>query len=192
MSDTDNTLKGQYAAQVAADISRNEEELALLRARLEALETDLSVLRNVQEALELTVEKSTALTGGPSGSGKTGNTAKVSESARSRPQGVVPRSRGAHRSPRDGGRGKRQSPTLRELVENCLVEQGAPTAAAEVAAVIAERHPERNASIPVVRGALENLVARNRAERTKQGSSVFYSIPSARQETAGAEPARTA
>jgi hypothetical protein len=192
MSNTDNTLKSQYAAQVAADISRNEEELTLLRARLEALEADLSVLRNVQEALELTVEKTTESAEGALGSGTTGNTRKASRSAGPRSRDAVPRSRGVNGSSREGGRARRQSPTLRELVENQLVEQGAPTVAAEVAAVIAERHPERNASIPVVRGALENLVARNRAQRTKQGSSVFYSIPSARRETVGAEPAETA
>jgi hypothetical protein len=39
-----------------------------------------------------------------------------------------------------------------------------------------------------VRTTLENLVAKNQAQRTKQGSSVYYAAPNANEETAAPAP----
>lgn len=76
-------------------------------------------------------------------------------------------------------------PTLVELVRRHLTEQREPRSAAEVAEALVRAHPERGIQTKVVRTTLENLVARNGAQRTKQGSSVFYTVPG---EAAG-EPA---
>ncbi|GGV73222.1 hypothetical protein GCM10010294_35090 [Streptomyces griseoloalbus] len=68
-------------------------------------------------------------------------------------------------------------PKLVELVRLHLGEQSEPRSAAEVAAALGQAHPERTIRTTVVRGTLEGLVARNQAQRSKQGSSVFYTAP---------------
>ncbi|WP_318205314.1 hypothetical protein [Streptomyces sp. SCL15-4] len=67
-------------------------------------------------------------------------------------------------------------PTLVELVRRYLAEQNEPRSAAEVAEALGRAHPERAVQTKVVRTTLENLVARNGAHRSKQGSSVFYTV----------------
>ncbi len=74
-------------------------------------------------------------------------------------------------------------PTLVELVRRHLADQQEPRSAAEVAEALEKAHPDRAIQTKVIRTTLENLVARNNAQRTKQGSSVFYTLP------AGSEPA---
>ncbi|MFV5997980.1 hypothetical protein ACNPQM_37810, partial [Streptomyces sp. NPDC056231] len=39
---------------------------------------------------------------------------------------------------------------------------------------LAQAHPDRGVKTTVVRTTLEGLVAKSQAQRTKQGSSVFY------------------
>ncbi|MFD9096934.1 hypothetical protein [Streptomyces collinus] len=65
-------------------------------------------------------------------------------------------------------------PTLIELVLKHLTGQQEPRSAAEVAQALDREHPERGVQATVVRTSLENLVAKNKAQRTKQGTSVFY------------------
>jgi predicted transcriptional regulator len=74
-------------------------------------------------------------------------------------------------------------PTLVELVRSHLTEQSEPHSAAEVATALDKAHPERGIKTTVVRTTLEGLVAKNQAQRTKQGSSVFYTAPSAAEQT---------
>jgi len=71
------------------------------------------------------------------------------------------------------------SPSLVELVRGHLTESNEPRSAAEVASALAERYPERGVKATVVRSTLEGLVARNQAHRSKQGRSVFYTVPDA-------------
>ncbi|MFH9085737.1 hypothetical protein [Streptomyces sp. NPDC017673] len=80
-------------------------------------------------------------------------------------------------------------PTLIELVRRHLAEQTEPRSAAEVSEALGQAYPERGIQTKVVRTTLENLVAKNGAQRTKQGTSVFYVVPgeSARETTEGAE-----
>ncbi|PWJ08231.1 hypothetical protein DKG34_06965 [Streptomyces sp. NWU49] len=66
---------------------------------------------------------------------------------------------------------------LVELVRQHLAEQTEPRSAAEIAASLGRVHPERVVKTTVVRSTLEGLVARNQAQRTKQGTSVFYTTP---------------
>lgn len=65
-------------------------------------------------------------------------------------------------------------PKLVELVRRHLGEQSEPRSAAEVAGALGAAHPDRTIRTTVVRNTLEGLVARNQVQRTKQGSSVFY------------------
>ncbi|NEB09013.1 hypothetical protein G3I32_09010, partial [Streptomyces coelicoflavus] len=65
-------------------------------------------------------------------------------------------------------------PTLVELVREHLAGQREPRSAAEVATALGEAHTGRTVKTTVVRTTLEGLVARNQAQRTKQGTSVYY------------------
>ncbi|MFF4842923.1 hypothetical protein ACFY2G_23020 [Streptomyces collinus] len=69
---------------------------------------------------------------------------------------------------------KAARPTLIDLVLKHLTGQQEPRSAAEVAQALDREHPERGVQATVVRTSLENLVAKNKAQRTKQGTSVFY------------------
>ncbi|MGV9891336.1 hypothetical protein [Streptomyces sp. NPDC003395] len=83
----------------------------------------------------------------------------------------------ARTSPAAGG-----APKLVELVRQHLTEQKEPRSAAEVAEALGQAHPQRSFKTTVVRTTLESLVARNHAQRTKQGSSVFYTASEASQD----------
>ncbi|MET8943988.1 hypothetical protein ABZX30_10450 [Streptomyces sp. NPDC004542] len=74
-------------------------------------------------------------------------------------------------------------PKLIELVRAQLAEQKEPRSAAEVATALGEAHPGRDVKVTVVRSTLENLVARNQAQRTKQGTSVYYTPTETAPET---------
>lgn len=87
--------------------------------------------------------------------------------------------------------GRTDGPKLVELVRTHLDGQSEPRSAAEVAAALGEAHPERTFRTTVVRNTLEGLVARNRAQRTKQGTSVFYTAPDTAEETATAGEVRS-
>ncbi|MEU7058040.1 hypothetical protein [Streptomyces sp. NPDC046197] len=88
---------------------------------------------------------------------------------------------GGKRAPRAAA-ARPARPTLVELVRRHLSEQSEPRSAAEVAAALGQTHPDRSVKTTVVRTTLEGLVARTQAQRTKQGTSVFYTAP----DTAGA------
>ncbi|MEU3731401.1 hypothetical protein AB0E81_18535 [Streptomyces sp. NPDC033538] len=76
-------------------------------------------------------------------------------------------------------------PTLVELVRTHLVEQSEPRSAAEVTTALGQAHSGRTIKTTVVRTTLEGLVAKNQAQRTKQGTSVYYTAtdaPEAKQD----------
>ncbi|MEU5624718.1 hypothetical protein [Streptomyces tendae] len=75
---------------------------------------------------------------------------------------------------RDAGR-----PTLVELVREHLAGQREPRSAAEVTTALSEAHSGRTVKTTVVRTTLEGLVAKNQAQRTKQGTSVYYTATEA-------------
>ncbi|WP_328492236.1 hypothetical protein OHS59_05355 [Streptomyces sp. NBC_00414] len=70
-------------------------------------------------------------------------------------------------------------PTLVELIREHLGRQSEPRSSAEVATALAEAHPEREIKPKVVRTTVEGLVAKGQVQRTKQGSSVFYTTSKA-------------
>ena len=80
-------------------------------------------------------------------------------------------------------------PKLVDLVREHLTSQGDPRSAAEIATALGQQHPGRTVKTTVVRTTLEGLVAKNQAQRTKQGTSVFYTAadtaPSTEDETQG-------
>ncbi|MFK0118010.1 hypothetical protein [Streptomyces sp. NPDC090994] len=84
---------------------------------------------------------------------------------------------------------KPAAPTLGELILGVLAEQAEPRSAAEVATALGEAHTDRTVKTTVVRNTLENLVARNQVQRTKQGSSVFYTVSETTPVAAPAEEA---
>ncbi|MGW5905643.1 hypothetical protein ACWFQ6_28240 [Streptomyces althioticus] len=76
-------------------------------------------------------------------------------------------------------RAQGDAPKLVDLVRRHLDEQKEPRSAAEVATALGQAHPGRTVKVTVVRSTLEGLVARNQAQRSKQGTSVFYTAPEA-------------
>ncbi|GGX96759.1 hypothetical protein [Streptomyces anandii] len=83
-------------------------------------------------------------------------------------------------------------PTLVELVRAHLSAQTEPRSAAEVTTALGQEHPDRKIQNTVVRTTLEGLVARNQAQRSKQGSSVFYTAVEGGEAAAQSSPAAPA
>ncbi|MFF0584818.1 hypothetical protein ACFYWD_02430 [Streptomyces sp. NPDC003781] len=88
---------------------------------------------------------------------------------------------------RDAGR-----PTLVELVRKHLAAQREPRSAAEVTTALSEAHSGRTVKTTVVRTTLEGLVAKNQAQRTKQGTSVYYTATDATAPERPEDPAAEA
>nr|WP_225080795.1 BlaI/MecI/CopY family transcriptional regulator [Streptomyces sp. CoT10] len=197
-------LTSQYAAQVASDIEHNVKEqerisadIAALQEQLTTLQHDHSVLVNVQQALGIApasarpaaTRDSTSVPaprkktpGGPEG-GKRTRTKKAATGS----QGPTAVKKSAPKKPASkAADAKEPQLTLVELVRRHLTEQGEPRSAAEVATALDTAHAERGIKTTVVRTTLENLVAKNQAQRTKQGSSVYYTAPATTEQTAAA------
>ncbi|MFJ9663513.1 hypothetical protein ACIRPP_02695 [Streptomyces sp. NPDC101219] len=197
-------LTSHYTAQVASDLERNIKEqerisgdIAALQQQLAALQHDHAVLLNMQQALgaapaQPEAEAPAGSTTVPAPRRKRGakeaaeqpKRGRRSTSAARRAPGRESSGRAAGKAPARaaGGakaKGTSEGPKLVDLVRGHLAEQGEPRSAAEITRALGAAHPERAVKITVVRSTLEGLVARNRAQRSKQGSSVFYSAPDA-------------
>ncbi|WP_330334256.1 hypothetical protein OHS33_33940 [Streptomyces sp. NBC_00536] len=68
-------------------------------------------------------------------------------------------------------------PPRRELVLALLVSAAEPRMVSEVAAELARSHPERPASVQVVRNTLEGLAKKGLIEKENKQGSVMYSAP---------------
>ncbi|MGW7674492.1 hypothetical protein ACWGJX_46880 [Streptomyces sp. NPDC054775] len=191
-------VSSQYAAQVTSDLEYNVKEqerisaeIAALQEQLASLHQDHSVLVNVQQALGTVpafVQPAAALEGSvvpaprekattePGNSKRARTKKEAAGSAATKPVPKKPVSRATET--------KTSQPTLVELVRHHLTEQSEPRSAAEVATALDTAHPKRGVKATVVRTTLENLVAKNQAQRTKQGSSVYYTAPSPAGHTA--------
>ncbi|MFJ3899899.1 hypothetical protein [Streptomyces sp. NPDC090083] len=183
-------LTSQYIAQVAGDLESNVKEqerigaeIAALQHQLAALQQDHSVLVNVQQALGVTHEPD-----GPSAAAEKAAAPSRQQKTEAAPTGKrrarkVPAVRNttaekqaAHRpTPKTSTTAAR--PTLVELIRRHLAEQNEPRSAAEISTALSQAHPERNIKTKVVRVTTEGLVAKSQAQRSKQGSSVFYTAP---------------
>ncbi|MER6354685.1 hypothetical protein ABT186_23420 [Streptomyces sp. NPDC001634] len=194
-------LTSQYAAQVTNDLEANTKEqeritaeIAALQEQLAALQHDHSVLVNVQQVLGVApapvqpaAAPSSAAVPAPRkeasaepGAGKRTRAKKTAGT-----QGATTGKRSPAKKPADQGAAtKAAQRTLVELVRSHLAEQSEPRSAAEVATALDKAHPERGIKATVVRTTLEGLVAKNQAQRTKQGASVFYTAPGAAEQMA--------
>jgi predicted metal-dependent hydrolase len=185
-------LTSQYIAQVAGDLESNFKEqerigtdIAALQQQLAALQQDHSVLVNIQRALGVTHE--------PDGPSATAESAAV-PSLQQKPKVAPPNKRRARKTtavqettakkpaahtpmPKTGT--TKAQPTLVELIRRHLAEQNEPRSAAEISTALSQAHPERGIKTKVVRVTTEGLVAKSKAQRTKQGASVFYTAPTA-------------
>ncbi|MEU1414696.1 hypothetical protein [Streptomyces sp. NPDC005731] len=201
---TSTELTSQYTAQVTGDLEHNVKEqdrvngeIAALQELLTALRHDHSMLVNMQQALGVTPV--------PDGSTATGNGAAVpaprgqestEPSARKRTRakkaetasGRAPARKPGVKKPAGKAPATRAAqPTLVELVRGHLAALDEPRSAAEVATALGRAHPEREIRTTVVRTTLEGLVAKNRAQRSKQGAAVFYTTADRPEPTPEAE-----
>ncbi|GAA3786996.1 BlaI/MecI/CopY family transcriptional regulator [Streptomyces chiangmaiensis] len=194
-------LSSQYAAQVTGDLERNVKEqerisadITALQEQLVSLQNDHSVLVNVQQALGIAAtpvqpaaapESTTVPAPREKASTEpsTGKRTRAKKAANAQSSTATKKS--APKKPASkAADAKASQPTLVELVRRHLTEQSEPHSAAEVASALDTAHPERGIKTTVVRTTLENLVAKNQAQRTKQGSSVYYTAPSEAAQTA--------
>jgi hypothetical protein len=180
-------LTSQYATWVTGDLERNVKELehvgeqiAALQAQLAALRRNHAVLVNIQQALGIpapVVEAESAAA----------ELAPRKKAAAKRHVGRQPAAkRGAGRkAPASGGKAaakkdtgetsaERPAEPLLDLVREYLADQNEPRSVADISTALARRHPGRSIKPTVVRNNLETLVAKDRAQRTKRGASVFY------------------
>ncbi|MCX4853263.1 hypothetical protein [Streptomyces canus] len=187
-------LTSQYSTQVTGDLERNLKEQERLSGEIEALQGQLAALRH-DHAVLLNIQQ---VLGTPT----------TADSPATPPDAVVPAPRkkpaasdkrtGTRKSAAPAGKqtGKkaaakastvRSGSTLVDLVREHLADQREPRSAAEISTALDRQHPERTIKATVVRTTLEGLVARNQAQRTKQGTSVFYTSPDAGEPAAQTE-----
>ncbi|MER5436893.1 hypothetical protein [Streptomyces sp. NPDC002588] len=200
-------LTSQYSAQVTGDLERNIKEQQRLSGDIEALQEQLAALRHdhsvlvsIQQALGVQAAASAApvdsaaeaVTAVPAprtrktAASDTAKQTKAKQSKAKKPAAPV-RKRTGGKSTAEASAAPSSSPKLVDLVHEHLVAQGEPRSAAEIATALGERHPERAIKTTVVRTTLEGLVAKNRAQRTKQGTSVFYTTPDSTGDAAEGE-----
>lgn len=189
----------------AREQERLNSEIADLQEQLAALRRDHSVLVTIQQALgatrapaEETGAPDTAAVPSPrrkpapaEGTGGKRTRAKKPAAQQRRTAKKVPSAGGSATEPTARSTAKSTArsakntakkpgaPTLGELILGVLSQRTEPRSAAEVATALGEAHPDRPVKTTVVRNTLENLVARNQVQRTKQGSSVFYTVSEA-------------
>ncbi|MGW6518208.1 hypothetical protein [Streptomyces sp. NPDC054962] len=207
-------LTSQYTAQVTADLERNTKEqervgveIAALQEQLASLQRDHAVLVNIQQAIDaVPVPDTTAPPSGnvpvpaprkkaaPSGTGKRTRPSKktqpsrqtAAQSAQSADK-AAGKSAGKTAGKPSAGKTEVAQPTLVDLVRRHLTEQSEPRSAAEIAAALGQAHPERAIKTTVIRTTLEGLVAKTQAQRSKQGSSVFYTAADSSRSAATAQ-----
>ncbi|MFF4836008.1 hypothetical protein [Streptomyces sp. NPDC001315] len=193
MSETTPTteLTSQYIAQVASDLERNAKdqerlgaEIAALQEQLLALQHDHTVLVNIQKALGTTAAPAKSAVASEDAAVPAPRQEKVAKSeagkqVRAKKAGAAPVSKAAKRSAAKAATAKSTKPTLVELIRGHLTGHSEPRSAAEIATTLSEAHPDRGIKATVVRTTLEGLVAKSQAQRTKQGSSVFYTAADA-------------
>ncbi|MGP4052048.1 BlaI/MecI/CopY family transcriptional regulator [Streptomyces sp. 2A115] len=187
-------LTSQYTAQVAGDLELNAKEqeritaeVDALQEQLRALQHDHTVLTHLQKTLGVAspatqpaVEEAAApsvprqKTGTKPGAGKQAR-AKKAPAAQDGKAATKPASKKPAAAPKTTGTAaKATGPTLVELIRRHLADQSEPRSAAEVATTLGQAHPDRAIKTTVVRTTLENLVAKSHVQRSKQGSSVYY------------------
>ncbi|WP_228919320.1 hypothetical protein [Streptomyces sp. DH20] len=114
----------------------------------------------------------------PAGPAKSAGARSARKPATPKPAGKAAAVNTARKAPAKAAESAQgDAPKLVDLVRRHLDEQKEPRSAAEVATALGQAHPGRTIKVTVVRSTLEGLVARNQAQRGKQGTSVFYTAP---------------
>ncbi|WP_327397950.1 BlaI/MecI/CopY family transcriptional regulator [Streptomyces phaeochromogenes] len=178
-------LKTQYAAQVAADLERNTKEqerigaeVAALQEQLSALQHDQSLLVNLQrtlgaESLEAGSSKEESVTAAKPSLPRQAS-AETKSGRRKKATAAKPKKAAAKTAEPKESSPAAKLPTLVELIHNHLGRQSEPRSSAEISTALTQAHPDRDIKPKVVRTTVEGLVAKGHVQRTKQGSSVFY------------------
>ncbi|MCX5287089.1 MULTISPECIES: hypothetical protein [unclassified Streptomyces] len=198
-------LTAHYIAQVTGDLERNLKEQERIRAEISALQEQLATLQQDHTVL-VNMQQALGITERPAGPGLTPERADTAVPApRQKADGEPSDSPKARKtttapaSPTDGkptakkpatkaaATKKTARPTLVELIRHHLTEQSEPRSAAEISTALGQAHTERDIKIKVVRVTLEGLVAKSQAQRTKQGTSVYYTAPDAPEPTAASQ-----
>ncbi|MFH8533833.1 hypothetical protein ACH4GE_36105 [Streptomyces tendae] len=195
MSETSTTtaVASQYAARVTDDLEHNAKEqerigaeIATLQEKLTTLRRDHRVLLNIRQAL---ADSASA----PATEDATVPAAR--ENTADSPAGRRQRARKPSVKKTTGAKStakKKEGPTLVELVRRHLGEESEPRSVTEVAAALSQAHPDRSIRATVVRNTLEGLVARQWAQRTKQGASVYYIVADSTEPGTTTEPSAQA
>ncbi|MFE1387027.1 hypothetical protein ACFW5M_12850 [Streptomyces albogriseolus] len=114
----------------------------------------------------------------PAGPAKSAGARSARKPATPKPTGKAAAVKTARKAPAKAAEpAQGDAPKLVDLVRRHLDEQKEPRSAAEVATALGQAHPGRTIKVTVIRSTLEGLVARNQAQRSKQGTSVFYTAP---------------
>ncbi|MGW3938390.1 BlaI/MecI/CopY family transcriptional regulator [Streptomyces phaeochromogenes] len=198
-------LTSQYVAQVTSDLERNAKEQERITADIDALQEQLrtlqhdhTVLTNMQKALgtsDTAMQPTPQETEAPSvPRQKTDTKPGAGKRARAKKAPAVQDGKAAKETaskkptalPQEAA-AKATGPTLVELVRRHLADQGEPRSATEIATTLGQAHPDRTIKTTVVRTTLENLVAKSHVQRTKQGSSVYYTATETPAPTDAAE-----
>ncbi|MET7732124.1 hypothetical protein ABZT02_12245 [Streptomyces sp. NPDC005402] len=187
-------LTSQYSSQVAGDLERNLKEqqrlsgeIEALQGQLAALQHDHSVLLNIQQVLGISPSAVASVTPPTVAVPAPRKRAAAPDERPATRKSAAPAGKKTTGKPAAKASAAGSGPTLVELVRKHLAEQKEPRSAAEVSTALGRQHPERTIKTTVVRTTLEGLVARNQAQRTKQGSSVFYTSPDASEPAADPE-----
>ncbi|MFD7879992.1 hypothetical protein ACFV5G_38965 [Streptomyces sp. NPDC059766] len=206
-------LTSQYATQVAADLERNVKEqerlageIAALQEQLASIQQDHTVLVSIRQVLggaaepaagaqaetaaEAEVATDTAAVV-PAPRKKTAEGTGTGRRTREARKSSPPRAKGTKSARRKAApKAETAEPvqrTLVDIVRAHLTGQREPRSAAEITTTLEQQHPERSVKTTVVRTTLEGLVAKSQAQRTKQGTSVYYSAPDAQEPAAAPE-----
>jgi hypothetical protein len=175
MSESPGTeLASEYSARIARDLEVNAQEQDRLATEIAALEEQLRAVRENRAVLERLQQALTPQFSAPA-------PAPAAADADADTDAVVPHQRteptpNRRAVPKQGP--AEPKPSLVEAVHAYLAEQGEPRSATDVAEAIRAAQPGRTIKTTVIRTTLENLVARNRARRTKRGRAVFYTLSS--------------
>ncbi|MFD7712159.1 hypothetical protein [Streptomyces sp. NPDC059786] len=180
-----------------------------LQTQLAALRQDHSILVNVQQALGLPSvptapaapapkkssavpaprKKKPATASSTAKPGKAEKPSRPSKAGKSAKAAAPATKQAGGKSAGTAPAAPAAAPTLVDLVREHLAAQSGPRSAAEVTTALGKQHPERTVRTTVIRTTLEGLVAKNQAQRAKQGSSVFYTKPGSSETVAQDEAA---
>ncbi|WP_330346790.1 hypothetical protein [Streptomyces sp. NBC_00582] len=196
-------LTSHYSAQVAGDLERNLKEQERLSGEIEALQEQLAAVRHdhtvlvsLQQALGVpaapdapAAEPVTAVPAPRKKATAASGAAKQAKDKKPAPA----KKRTSKKTAATAAAADAQPPALPKLVDlvrEHLAGQAEPRSAAEITTALGQLHPERAVKTTVVRTTLEGLVAKSQAQRTKQGTAVFYSAPDAPVPAAGEQTPR--